>query len=52
MSEVFSKLFMIIGIISVFNINDIQQNISNPLMRICLICIGGLYIINGIKSSK
>lgn len=30
----------------------LQQNKSNPLMWICLICISGLYIINGIKSSK
>ena len=47
MNSVISRLAMILGIFSAINMQDITQNITNPMMWVCLVCIGTLYILKG-----
>ncbi|MEG0407312.1 MAG: hypothetical protein RR623_00435 [Bacilli bacterium] len=47
MSDIISRLAMILGIFSAINMQDITQNIANPMMWVCLVCIGTLYIMKG-----
>ena len=49
MSDIISRLAMILGIFSAINMQDITQNITNPMMWVCLVCIGTLYIMKGMS---
>ena len=45
MNSIISRLAMILGIFSAINMQDITQNITNPMMWVCLVCISTLYIM-------
>lgn len=50
MLEIIARLAMILGIGSAINMTDITENITNPMMWICLVSIGTLYVIQGCKN--
>jgi hypothetical protein len=50
MVNILSRTAMIFGIFSAINITKIEEGIRNPMMWVCLICIGVLYVCQGVKN--